>query len=65
MNKKTLSVNCPVCEKKVLMNEKSPQRPFCSPRCKLIDLGDWADEKHAISGNSVEEAPWSDDLENY
>ena len=47
------------------MNEKSPQRPFCSPRCKLIDLGDWADEKHAISGNSVEEAPWSDDLENY
>jgi endogenous inhibitor of DNA gyrase (YacG/DUF329 family) len=26
----------------------SPWRPFCSERCKLIDLGAWATEKHAI-----------------
>ncbi|KAF0808944.1 DNA gyrase inhibitor [Alcanivorax sp. S71-1-4] len=26
----------------------NPWRPFCSERCKLIDLGDWAAERHAI-----------------
>jgi endogenous inhibitor of DNA gyrase (YacG/DUF329 family) len=35
-------------------NEKSPWRPFCSERCKLIDLGAWAAEKHAIPGSAVE-----------
>jgi endogenous inhibitor of DNA gyrase (YacG/DUF329 family) len=28
----------------------NPYRPFCSERCKLIDLGDWAAERHAIPG---------------
>ncbi|MFO7563098.1 MAG: DNA gyrase inhibitor YacG [Enhygromyxa sp.] len=27
----------------------SPHRPFCSPRCKLIDLGRWLDEEYRIS----------------
>jgi endogenous inhibitor of DNA gyrase (YacG/DUF329 family) len=31
----------------------SQYRPFCSERCKLIDLGDWASGKHAIAGESV------------
>ena len=29
----------------------NPWRPFCSERCKLIDLGDWAAERHAIPGD--------------
>jgi endogenous inhibitor of DNA gyrase (YacG/DUF329 family) len=28
-------------------------RPFCSERCRLIDLGAWIDEKHAIPGEPV------------
>ncbi len=51
--KKIGSVSCPNCDKKVLWNEQSPHRPFCSERCKLIDLGEWADEQHAIPGESL------------
>ncbi len=41
-------VNCPTCSAKVEWHEKNPHRPFCSERCKQIDLGAWADEKYAI-----------------
>jgi endogenous inhibitor of DNA gyrase (YacG/DUF329 family) len=41
---------------------QSPNRPFCSERCKLIDLGAWASESHAIPGDSLEDSPFSDDL---
>ncbi|WP_394129291.1 DNA gyrase inhibitor YacG [Shewanella maritima] len=41
-------VNCPICKKSVPWQPSSEFKPFCSERCKLIDLGDWADEKHAI-----------------
>jgi endogenous inhibitor of DNA gyrase (YacG/DUF329 family) len=30
----------------------NPWRPFCSERCKLIDLGEWASESHRIPANS-------------
>lgn len=46
----TLTVNCPTCDKTVTWNSEQKNKPFCSERCKLIDLGDWADEKHAIAG---------------
>jgi endogenous inhibitor of DNA gyrase (YacG/DUF329 family) len=42
------SVKCPTCEKNVEWSEKFPFRPFCSERCKLIDLGAWADGTYAI-----------------
>ncbi|NRD75539.1 DNA gyrase inhibitor YacG [Shewanella sp. VB17] len=41
-------VKCPTCQKDVLWNTEATFKPFCSERCKLIDLGDWASEKHAI-----------------
>ena len=31
-------------------SKESPWRPFCSERCRLIDLGEWLDEGHRISG---------------
>ena len=31
----------------------NPARPFCSERCKLIDLGGWAEERYSISGDAV------------
>lgn len=42
---------CPTCERPVEWSEKSPWRPFCSERCKLIDLGAWASGQRAIPGD--------------
>lgn len=56
MNK---TVKCPNCQTPVEWNKDSLFRPFCSKRCRLIDLGDWASEKHAIAG---EETPFSEEL---
>ncbi len=50
---KTLTVKCPNCHKAVEWHEHEPFKPFCSERCKLIDLGDWAMENNAIAGESV------------
>lgn len=41
-------VKCPRCGRPALFSPENPNRPFCSERCKLIDLGDWADGKYAI-----------------
>ena len=41
-------VKCPHCKKMHEYSQKNPFRPFCSKRCKLIDLGQWADEKFRI-----------------
>ena len=57
-------VKCPSCKKQVEWVEASTFRPFCSDRCRLIDLGDWASEKHAIPEEpllSAEEFLPSDD----
>ena len=48
------TVPCPTCDRPVEWSESSRWRPFCSERCKLIDLGAWAAEKHAIPGHAVE-----------
>ena len=41
-------VNCPTCSTKVEWTEANKYRPFCSLRCKQIDLGAWAEEKYVI-----------------
>lgn len=56
-------VNCPICIKPVLWNPSSKYRPFCSERCQLIDLGEWANEEKRIA--SVEDDVFSEDLEKY
>ena len=48
----TTVVNCPTCGKDVIWNETSPYRPFCSKRCQLIDLGEWAAEEKRIPSSS-------------
>ena len=45
----TLKVPCPQCQKAVVWQASSEFRPFCSERCKLLDLGEWADESNKIS----------------
>jgi len=42
------TVPCPTCGKSVAWVTTSKWRPFCSDRCRLIDLGDWLSENHRI-----------------
>ncbi len=42
---------CPVCRKASKWSTENRYRPFCSERCKLIDLGEWAGEGHRIAGD--------------
>jgi len=39
---------CPTCQREIQWSETFPFRPFCSERCRLIDLGAWLSEKHSI-----------------
>jgi endogenous inhibitor of DNA gyrase (YacG/DUF329 family) len=48
MNSKPREVTCPTCGKHVLWTPDSVWRPFCSERCKLIDLGAWASERYRV-----------------
>ena len=41
-------VKCPTCQTEIEWDKKNAFRPFCSERCRLIDLGDWANETHRI-----------------
>ena len=40
-------MKCPICRKPVELT--NPEAPFCSERCRLIDLGKWAAEEYVIS----------------
>lgn len=39
---------CPICKKGVRARAENPGWPFCSPRCKTIDLGKWVNEEYRI-----------------
>ena len=41
-------VKCPTCSKEVVWESANTYRPFCSERCKLIDLGAWAAEEYRV-----------------
>lgn len=43
------TVSCPRCGAQVEWGPASRFRPFCSERCKMIDLGAWATEKYKVS----------------
>ncbi len=49
-----MTIKCPVC-KKLTTWQENPWRPFCSERCKLIDLGKWVSEEYKIEGEKEEE----------
>jgi hypothetical protein len=52
-------MKCPICKKEVPPG--SEFLPFCSERCKLIDLGNWASEKYVIPVPLEPESPEDDD----
>jgi hypothetical protein len=39
---------CPQCGNASSLTPDNPARPFCSERCRLIDLGAWADGSYSI-----------------
>ena len=41
-------LSCPQCKGEADIGKKNIFRPFCSERCKLIDLGEWANEEKVI-----------------
>lgn len=49
-----LKVKCPTCGREVEYSTQNPFRPFCCERCKLIDLGAWANGDYVIKGKPIE-----------
>jgi uncharacterized protein len=47
-------VTCPTCEREITWSEEYAYRPFCSERCRLIDLGAWLSERRVIPGKEPE-----------
>lgn len=58
-----MNVNCPTCQAVVAWSPSSEFRPFCSKRCQLIDLGQWADEEHAIASNEHQQDLLPDNID--
>ncbi len=52
-NEKKTIVSCPTCQEQVVWDSLQKFKPFCSERCKLIDLGEWAAEEKRIPGDPV------------
>jgi endogenous inhibitor of DNA gyrase (YacG/DUF329 family) len=48
MSPKPRTVSCPQCGRNVDWTPENRYRPFCTERCKLIDLGAWASEKYRV-----------------
>jgi hypothetical protein len=44
-----VGIRCPVCRKPLPEGKATPTFPFCSERCKMVDLGRWLDGSYAIS----------------
>ena len=62
-SRKTTVVACPKCGASVVWDATSRFRPFCSERCKMIDLGAWATESYRIPVAEDEET-FEDDPAN-
>lgn len=59
----SLTVKCPMCKKAVLWNDSSLFRPFCSERCRLTDLGEWAEGKRTIPSDAEHDDTTAHDLD--
>jgi endogenous inhibitor of DNA gyrase (YacG/DUF329 family) len=50
-----MKFQCPICRKPT-DSDSNAEFPFCSERCKLLDLGAWASEKYVISEPVIDES---------
>jgi endogenous inhibitor of DNA gyrase (YacG/DUF329 family) len=51
---------CPIC-RRALPVERPATHPFCSARCKMIDLGNWLDDRYVIAGPGLEDVDLDDE----
>lgn len=60
-----IKVSCPICERVMEGASVSdwPQFPFCSPRCKTIDLGRWLGERYGIPKEEPLESQLAEDAD--
>jgi uncharacterized protein len=49
-------MKCPICGKPVEWKD-NPFRPFCSERCKLVDLGRWVSDEYSVPGPPLPQDP--------
>ena len=51
-----IKTRCPICESEMISQDRTawPDFPFCSPRCRLIDLGRWIGENYRLTADSEE-----------
>lgn len=59
MDQSSMNFLCPIC-KKPTTKATHPEFPFCSERCRLLDLGNWASERYVVSTPIIDE----DDLDD-
>lgn len=61
MSKKEFKVKCPHCET-VFNYYDSKFRPFCSERCKMIDMGHWLEESYSVPDSTPVDFTEDDDF---
>ena len=57
------TVSCPTCGKTTEFSPANRWRPFCSERCRMMDLGAWAAEKYRIEAVPDKGEPGADDAD--
>ena len=55
-------IQCPICNKEVAPTNE--EFPFCSERCRIIDLGNWASEKYRIPSDTKSQEPGDGESDN-
>ncbi|MGH7814280.1 MAG: DNA gyrase inhibitor YacG [Candidatus Binataceae bacterium] len=55
-------LRCPVCKKPADRSAKNPFRPFCSERCRTVDLGAWAAGEYRVAGKAADDTEHPGDL---
>ncbi len=57
-------IRCPHCQQETVYSEENPFRPFCSERCKILDLGAWADENYRVPDKENSSSNKNEDQNN-
>ncbi len=53
MNTNPRKIKCRQCGNETVFSPENPFRPFCSERCRLIDLGEWASESYKVASTEI------------
>lgn len=57
-------MRCPICKHEVDSTPANRYRPFCSERCRMVDLGTWAGEGYKVSGPLTDDHEHPDDRDS-